>query len=153
MMQTILIVEDDKTIAESICFILEKDSFNCKWFDNGKDALEFHKDHEVDLILLDVDESFGIRGKKAETVLDEVNIFTNKNMVPNDRGTPYDPCGIRLGTPAITTRGMKESEMQQIAKWYVETLKNPDDAAVKSKVKQEVLEFIKEFPLYPDLEY
>ncbi|MBT3720912.1 serine hydroxymethyltransferase [archaeon] len=105
------------------------------------------------LILLDVDESFGIRGKKAETVLDEVNIFTNKNMVPNDRGTPYDPCGIRLGTPAITTRGMKESEMQQIAKWYVETLKNPDDAAVKSKVKQEVLEFIKEFPLYPDLEY
>jgi len=54
MMQTILIVEDDKTIAESICFILEKDSFNCKWFDNGKDALEFHKDHEVDLILLDV---------------------------------------------------------------------------------------------------
>jgi two-component system catabolic regulation response regulator CreB len=53
-MQTILIVEDDKTIAESICFILEKDSFNCKWFDNGKDALEFHKDNEVDLILLDV---------------------------------------------------------------------------------------------------
>ena len=53
-MQTILIVEDDKTIAESICFILEKDSFNCKWFDNGSDAIEFHKDNEVDLILLDV---------------------------------------------------------------------------------------------------
>ena len=53
-METILIVEDDKTIAESICFILEKDSFNCQWFDNGKDALEFHKDNEVDLILLDV---------------------------------------------------------------------------------------------------
>ena len=53
-MQTILIVEDDKTIAESICFILEKDSFNCKWFDNGADAIEFHKDNEVDLILLDV---------------------------------------------------------------------------------------------------
>jgi DNA-binding response OmpR family regulator len=53
-METILIVEDDKTIAESICFILEKDSFNCKWFDNGKEALEFHKDNEVDLILLDV---------------------------------------------------------------------------------------------------
>ena len=53
-METILIVEDDKTIAESICFILEKDSFNCQWFDNGTDALEFHKDNEVDLILLDV---------------------------------------------------------------------------------------------------
>ena len=50
-MQTILIVEDDKTIAESICFILEKDSFNCKWFDNGTDAIEFHKDNEVNLIL------------------------------------------------------------------------------------------------------
>ena len=48
-MQTILIVEDDKTIAESICFILEKDSFNCKWYDNGKDALEFHKDNVLGL--------------------------------------------------------------------------------------------------------
>ena len=53
-MQTILIVEDDKTIAESICFILEKDSFNCKWFDNGESALNYHKDNEVDLMLLDV---------------------------------------------------------------------------------------------------
>ena len=53
-MQTILIVEDDKTIAESIAFILEQDSFNCKWFDNGQDALEYLNNNEVDLILLDV---------------------------------------------------------------------------------------------------
>ncbi|AJF62015.1 TPA: serine hydroxymethyltransferase [Candidatus Woesearchaeota archaeon] len=105
------------------------------------------------LILLDVEKSFGIMGKEAETVLDEVHIFTNKNMIPGDRGTPFNPCGIRLGTPAITSRGMKESEMKQIGEWYVRTLKNPSDESVKQKVREEVLEFIREFPLYPDLGY
>ena len=105
------------------------------------------------LILLDVEKSFGIMGKEAETVLDEVHIFTNKNMIPGDRGTLFNPCGIRLGTPAITSRGMKESEMKQIGEWYVRTLKNPSDESVKQKVREEVLEFIREFPLYPDLGY
>jgi len=105
------------------------------------------------LILMDVDKSFGIRGKKAVTVLDEVHIFTNKNMVPNDRGSPFDPCGLRIGTPAITTRGMKESDMKQIAEWYVKVLKEPDNQQVKEKVKTEVLDFVKRFPLYKDLDY
>src|SRR3989338_2858868 len=105
------------------------------------------------LILLDVEKSFGIMGKEAETVLDEVHIFTNKNMIPGDRGTPFNPCGIRLGTPSITSRGMKESEIKQIGEWYVRTLKNPSDESVKQKVREEVLEFIREFPLYPDLGY
>jgi len=105
------------------------------------------------LILMDVEESFGIRGKKAETVLDEVHIFTNKNMIPGDRGTPFNPSGLRLGTPAITTRGMKESEMKQIAEWYYRVLKDPDNLQLKEKVKSEVMEMIKQFPLYPDLDY
>ncbi|MEM2138995.1 MAG: serine hydroxymethyltransferase [Candidatus Woesearchaeota archaeon] len=103
------------------------------------------------LILMDVDKSFGIRGKKAVSVLDEVHIFTNKNMIPGDRGTPFDPCGLRIGTPAITTRGMKESEMKQIAEWYYKVLSNPDNNEIKERVKKEVLEFIKEFPLYKEL--
>lgn len=129
---------------------------------NAKALAEAFNDHGVSmvsggtdnhLILLDVNKSFGIMGKKAETALDEVHIFTNKNMIPDDPGTPYDPAGIRLGTPAITTRGMKESDMNQVAEWYVRTLKNPDDATIKAKVKEEVLTYIKDFPLYPDLDY
>jgi glycine hydroxymethyltransferase len=91
--------------------------------------------------------------KKSVQVLDEVHIYTNKNMIPNDRGSPFDPCGLRIGTPAITTRGMKESEMKQIAEWYVRVLRNPDDAQLKEKVRNEVLEMIKGFPLYKDLDY
>ncbi|NTV23926.1 MAG: serine hydroxymethyltransferase [Nanoarchaeota archaeon] len=111
---------------------------------NAKVLADVLLDHGVELvsggtdnhlILMDVDKSFGIRGKKAVQVLDEVHIYTNKNMVPNDRGTPFDPCGLRIGTPAITTRGMKESEMKQIGEWYVRTLKSPDDKAVKDKIK------------------
>jgi glycine hydroxymethyltransferase len=129
---------------------------------NAKALAETFREHGVTmvsggtdnhLILLDVDRSFGLMGKEAEKVLDSVNIFTNKNMIPNDRGTPFNPCGIRLGTPAITTRGMKEPQMKQIGEWYVKVLKNPHDSAIKERVKYEVLEMIKQFPLYPDLEY
>jgi glycine hydroxymethyltransferase len=129
---------------------------------NAKALAQSLNDHKVEmvsggtdnhLILIDVDKSFGIRGKQAETALDEVNIFTNKNMIPNDRGTAFNPCGIRIGTPALTTRGLKENEMQQIGEWYVRVLKDPDNPTVKQQVKQEVLDMIKDFPLYPDLGY
>lgn len=119
--------------------------------DNGVDLISGGTDNH--LILMDVDKSFGIRGKKAVQILDEVHIFTNKNMIPNDRGTPFDPCGLRIGTPAITTRGMKETDMKQIGEWYVRALKNPDDAEIKKKIREEVLEFLKEYPLYKELNY
>ena len=105
------------------------------------------------LVMMDLEKSFNIRGKKAVEVLDSVHIYTNKNMIPDDRGTPFDPCGLRIGTPAITTRGMKESEMKQIGKFYVKVLKDPDNNSLKEKVRTEVLEMIKEFPLYSDLDY
>lgn len=105
------------------------------------------------LVMMDIDKSFNIRGKKAVEVLDSVHIYTNKNMIPGDRGTPVNPCGLRIGTPAITTRGMKESEMKQIAKFYVRILKDPDNNSIKEKVRAEVLEMIKEFPIYSDLDY
>lgn len=132
------IVKNAKVLAESL-------------MENGVKLVSDGTDNH--LILMDIDASFGIRGKKAVQVLDEVNICTNKNMLPGDRGTPFDPCGLRIGTPAITTRGMKESEMKQIAQWYVKVLKNPDDANLKMKVREEVLEIIKGFPLYPDIRY
>ena len=122
-----------------------------KFLDEGVTMVSGGTDNH--LILLDVDASFGIKGKQAETVLDSVHIFTNKNMIPGDRGTPFNPCGLRLGTPAITSRGMKESDMEQVGEWYVRALKNPEDTAVLDKVKSEVLEFIKDFPLYGKLGY
>jgi glycine hydroxymethyltransferase len=102
------------------------------------------------LLMLDVDSSFGIRGKRAVEVLDQVHIFTNKNMIPGDRGTPFDPCGLRIGTPALTTRGMMESEMKEIAGFYVKVLKDPDNKANLEKVKSDVQEMVSKFPLYPD---
>ena len=86
-------------------------------------------------------------GKKAEEVLDEVNITVNKNMIPFDKHTPIDPSGIRIGTPALTTRGMKEQEMKKIAKLIAKVLNNPDNPTIKSKVHNEVLDLCKKFPL------
>jgi glycine hydroxymethyltransferase len=89
-----------------------------------------------------------ITGKEAEAALDEAGITLNKNMVPEDPRKPMDPSGIRLGTPAITTRGMKESEMKQVAEWMDRALMNKDDNAVKEKVRAEVKELCDQFPLY-----
>lgn len=87
-------------------------------------------------------------GKKACTVLEEVHITTNKNAIPNDPEKPMVTSGIRLGTPAVTSRGMGEKEMQTIARAIAETLKSPDDAAVREKTMKTVAELCKKFPLY-----
>ena len=105
------------------------------------------------LILLDVKKSFGISGNEAVDSLDSAFIFTNKNVLPNDPGTAFNPSGIRIGTPAVTTRGMKESEMKQIAAWYIKILKNPQNTTIRENVKTEILEMVKDFPLYPNLSY
>jgi glycine hydroxymethyltransferase len=130
------IVRNAKALAESL-------------LDKGVELVSGGTDNH--LILIDLEKSFGIRGNKAVTALDEVHIYTNKNMIPNDRGTPFNPCGLRIGTPAITTRGMKESEMKQIGEWYVKVLKEPDNENVKKKVREEVLELIRNYPLYPGI--
>ena len=87
-------------------------------------------------------------GKKACAVLEEVHITTNKNAIPNDPEKPMVTSGIRLGTPAVTSRGMGEKEMQDIARAIAETLKSPDDAAVREKTMKTVAELCKKFPLY-----
>lgn len=95
----------------------------------------------------------GITGKIAQTVLDEVNITLNMNMIPDDPRKPLDPSGIRLGTPPMTTRGMKEPEMEKVAEFILKALKNHEDEAIKAEVKKQVLELTSKFPLYKDLKY
>jgi len=79
--------------------------------------------------------------------LDEAGICCNKNMIPFDTRSPFDPSGIRLGTPATTTRGMKESEMEQIGQWIVDVLRNPADKHTIERVKKEVIALCRRFPL------
>lgn len=92
--------------------------------------------------------SLGCTGKEAESVLDSVGIIVNKNMIPLDTRSPFDPSGIRLGTPALTTRGMKEPEMQRIGEMIIAVLKRPTDASVLAATRELVQEFTTQFPLY-----
>jgi glycine hydroxymethyltransferase len=99
------------------------------------------------LLLVDVFAK-GIFGNEAEKALGEAGITVNKNTIPFDVNPPLKPSGIRLGTPAMTTRGMKEAEMKQIGKWIAEALAHRDDAACLQKIRQQVLELCEQFPLY-----
>lgn len=91
----------------------------------------------------------GITGKEAEKALEEVNITVNKNTIPFDPNKPMIASGIRLGTPALTTRGMKEPQMRQIARMIAEVIREPKSEEIKSKIKKEVAELSAQFPLYP----
>ena len=99
------------------------------------------------LILADVYGSLSVTGKEAETVLDEVGITLNKNMIADDPRSPMDPSGIRFGTPAMTTRNMKEGEATKIAEVMIETLKHKDDDKKKAELRTEVRELCQTFPV------
>jgi len=100
------------------------------------------------LILLEVKSLTGLTGKDAEKLLDKVNITTNKNTVPNDTEKPFITSGIRLGTPAITTRGFQLEDMKTIAKCLYDTLMNPEDEEVLSNVKNIVKALTTKYPLH-----
>ena len=99
------------------------------------------------LLLVDIKSSVGLTGKYAEKLLGSVNITCNKNTIPNDSEKPMITSGIRLGTPALTTRGMKESEMILIASLIKEALTNHDNKEKLELVKQKVIKLTKKFPL------
>lgn len=105
---------------------------------------------DTHLLLVDL-RNLGITGKEAETVLDRVGITVNKNVIPFDPQKPTVTSGIRLGTPACTTRGMKEEEMRRIAELIDLTLRNRDNPAVLEAVRQAVRDLCDAFPLYPEL--
>lgn len=92
------------------------------------------------------------KGKEVQNALDEAGITANKNTIPFDPATPFNPSGIRLGTPAVTTRGFKESEMKEIAKGIATVIDNYEDKNIIKKVRQDILELCKRFPLYPGLD-
>jgi len=104
---------------------------------------------DTHLMLVDVF-SKGMLGSEAEKALGEAAITVNKNAIPFDTNPPMKPSGIRIGTPAMTTRGMKEEEMRQIGRWIAEALNHRTDAAVLARIRKEVLELAEEFPLYPE---
>jgi glycine hydroxymethyltransferase len=102
---------------------------------------------DTHLMLVDVF-SKGINGKQAEEALDKAGITVNKNTIPFDQNPPLTPSGIRIGTPALTTRGMKEPEMEAIGEWITEVLDNVGDESVQKRVKREVEQLCERFPLY-----
>ncbi|HVE57026.1 MAG TPA: serine hydroxymethyltransferase [Pyrinomonadaceae bacterium] len=101
------------------------------------------------LMLIDVfDGGKGITGKVAEKALDAVHLTVNKNTIPFDTNSPFTASGIRLGTPALTTRGMKEDEMRQIARLIASVIREPESEKVRTNVKKEVAALTERFPLY-----
>ncbi len=99
------------------------------------------------LILANVQESFGIHGGIAEEALDKIGLTLNKNATPDDPNPPFHPSGIRLGTPALTTRGLREEHMEQIAEWMKQAIGAREDDARLAKLHDEVVAFAERFPL------
>mgnify|MGYP001597917303 CR=1 FL=1 len=105
---------------------------------------------DTHLILIDL-RSKNLTGKEAQIALDAAGITGNKNTIPNDPQSPFITSGLRIGTPALTTRGMKEKEMGMVAHYIDEVLKSPADEGVRAKVKAEIKKMTKDFPIYPGL--
>ena len=99
------------------------------------------------LILVDLSNK-EVTGKLAETSLDEAGITVNKNTVPNEKRSPFVTSGVRIGTPALTSRGMGPGEMKQIAKWISAVLKDPENAGLKASIHSQVKELCQQFPIY-----
>ena len=90
-------------------------------------------------------------GKDAENFLGEAGITVNKNTVPNEKRSPFVTSGVRVGTPAITTRGMGVDESRQIANWIADVLDSPDNAELRSTIKNDIKTLCQAFPVYPHL--
>jgi glycine hydroxymethyltransferase len=104
---------------------------------------------DTHLLLIDVF-SQGMLGSEAEKALGEAGITVNKNAIPFDTNPPLKPSGVRIGTPALTTRGMKEAEMRQVGRWISEALHERTQPAVLERIRLQVLELAEAFPLYPE---
>jgi len=125
------VIENAKTLAESLS------SAGLRLISGGTD------NH---LMLVDVT-SIGLGGKQAEKSLDACGITVNMNMIPFDTRKPMDPSGIRIGTPALTTRGMGVAEMKQVGNWISQSLRNSDDVKLHASIRDEVRGMCQHFPV------
>ena len=103
------------------------------------------------LLLLDLSDR-EVTGKEAEDALGKAGITVNKNTVPNEKRSPFVTSGVRIGTPALSTRGMKEAEMKQIALWISQVIDRPTDENMLKEIKSSIHEMCTKFPLYPHLQ-
>ncbi len=126
------VVKNAKTLAQIL-------------MDNGVKLITNGTDNHM--LVMNTIESFDLGGTEAEEALDKIAITTNKQVIPDDPRPPLKPSGVRLGTPAATTRGMKESEMEKIALWMVDALKHHDDDKKLDEIKKEVIKMCKIFPV------
>jgi glycine hydroxymethyltransferase len=126
---------------------------NCKELASALDKKGFRivsGGTDTHLMLVDLNAK-DVTGKDASRILGEVNITVNKNLIPFDQKSPLVTSGIRLGTAAVSTRKMKEAEMQEIARLINQALENRADAVKLSKIKEETIALARKFPLYPEL--
>ena len=93
-------------------------------------------------------DSVGLTGKEAEKTLEAAGITCNKNMIPGDKRSPFVTSGVRIGTPAITTRGLDATHMPQIAGWINKSLRNHEDPKVLEEIKNEVKNLCRDYPVY-----
>ena len=132
------IVKNAKALADSL-------------MDNGLELVTGGTDNHLMVIKL-VNKGLTGKGKEIQNALGEAEIYVNKNTIPYEPNTPFNPSGIRLGTPAITTRGFKESEMKVVGESIAKVIDNYTDKNVIEKVKKDILELCNHFPLYPGME-
>ncbi len=132
-----------KTYQEQV--IKNAQQLASKLMEKGIEVVSNGTDNHLLMIKTD---SVNLTGKEAEKILEAAHITCNKNMIPGDKRSPFVTSGIRLGTPAITTRGLKEAEMDQIATWIDEVLRNKDDEGVINKVREQVVTLCKKYPVY-----
>ncbi len=116
--------------------------------ERGVELVSGGTDNHLVLVKL---ENLHLTGKEAEALLDKVHITCNKNMIPGDKQSPFVTSGIRLGTPAITTRGFKEKETELVSEFMLKILKNSQDEAILKSVREEVMALCLKFPMYPSL--
>ena len=131
-----------KEYIKNVC---ENAKVMCKTFmDNGVRVVSNGTDNH--LMLVDVKNSFGITGKEAETVLDKIHITVNKNTIPNETEKVSVTSGIRVGTPAMTTRGFGSEEFEEVANIIIKALRNTQDEEILEECNDRVLSLTKRFP-------
>lgn len=126
------VVDNAKTMCETI-------------ISRGVDIVTGKTDNHI--VLVDL-RNKNITGKDLERALGDVNITVNKNAVPNDPKSPFVTSGIRLGTPAVTTRGFKTEEIKLLSNWICDIIENIDDDKIKEEIKNKVINLTKQYPVY-----